>query len=96
MTYKELKIQVSKNVGLDEEIISKVLDETFFSIKQALRKDERIQIPTFGVFHVKERKERKGINPRTRKKITISAKKIPIFTPSYSLRKEIEKGHFET
>ena len=62
--------------------LSAVID----SIKDALKAGEKVQITGFGTFDVKERKERTGINPLTKKAITIPASKTPVFKAGSKLK----------
>lgn len=48
-------------------------------IAEALKKGENVAIPGFGTFSVKERAERKGINPLTKEPIVIPARKAVAF-----------------
>ena len=53
----------------------KALNATTEVIKNALVEGEKIQLVGFGTFSVNERPEREGINPSTKEKIKIAAKK---------------------
>lgn len=94
MTYKELKVQVSKNAQVPYEIADKAVEETFQTIKNALLRGERLQIPAFGVFYVKTKKPRKvrTIHGKTEE---LPSKKIPVFAPSKALKHEIESNTFK-
>ena len=94
MTYKELKIQVSKNTSVPYEIAEKVVEETFFTIKDILLKGDRIQIPAFGVFYTKVRNPRKVRTFRGEVK-QLPSKRIPVFAPARALKKEIESNTFK-
>ncbi len=94
MTYKELKVQVSKNAQVPYEIADKAVEETFQTIKNALLRGERLQIPAFGVFYVKTRKPRKVKTVKGELK-QLPTRKIPVFAPSLALRKEIESNTFK-
>ena len=49
------------------------------SIKDALVKGDKIALVGFGTFSVNERPAREGINPATKQKIKIAAKKVAKF-----------------
>mgnify|MGYP002747199542 FL=1 len=57
----------------------KALDATTAAIKEALVKGDKIQLVGFGTFSVNERPAREGINPATKAKIKIAAKKVAKF-----------------
>ena len=79
------KAEISKKDG--EKAVSAVID----AITEALVKGEKVQLVGFGTFEVKERSERKGINPRTKKEITISASKLPSFKAGKALKDAVSK-----
>jgi len=60
-------------------------------IHDTLKKKGKVQLVNFGTFSVAKRAQRKGVNPRTKKPITIPAKMVPKFTPGKSL-KDVVKG----
>jgi len=94
MTYKELKIQVSKNAQIPYEIADRTVEEVFQTIKNALLRGERLQVPAFGVFYVKTKKPRK-VKTFHGKMKELPSKKIPIFAPAKALKKEIESNTFK-
>lgn len=49
------------------------------TVVDALKKGEEVSLAGFGTFKVKERAERKGVNPQTKQTITIPASKMPSF-----------------
>jgi nucleoid DNA-binding protein len=51
---------------------------------------EEISIPGFGKFSVVTRKARTGLNPQTKKKIKIPAKKAPKFTSAKALKDSVK------
>ncbi len=82
--------KVSKATGMKKKD-SKVAVEAFLStVSDALAKGEKVQLIGFGTFEVKKRKARDSINPQTRKKIKIPAKKVPKFRPGKALRERVK------
>jgi len=66
--------------------------ETFLStIEETLKKGEPIQFIGFGTFEVVSRKERTGINPTTKQKIKIPARKAVRLKVSKVLSEKINK-----
>jgi DNA-binding protein HU-beta len=45
-------------------------------VKKTLKKGEKITLVGFGTFQVRQRKATTGINPQTKEKIKIPAKKV--------------------
>lgn len=58
-------------------------------ITSALKEDEEVQITGFGKFYVREQKAREGINPQTREKMHIPARKVPAFSAGNVLKESI-------
>ena len=63
----------------------KAVDAAFAAIADALKKDDKVQLVGFGTFSTSVRAAREGINPLTKQKITIAAKKVAKFKPASEL-----------
>ncbi|MBN1289479.1 MAG: HU family DNA-binding protein [Actinobacteria bacterium] len=85
-TKKELVDAVASDAGLSKTDAASAVDAVLNAITDALKKGEKVQLPGFGSFEVKERKERQGINPKTGEKITIAATKAPTFKAGKGLK----------
>jgi DNA-binding protein HU-beta len=59
---------------------------TLEALKDALAKGEKVQLIGFGTFDVVERAARTGINPQTKKKMQIPAKKAVRFRAGKPLK----------
>ena len=68
----------------------KALEATIEAIKNALVDGDKIQLIGFGTFSVSERPAREGINPATKEKITIAAKKVAKFKAGAELADAIK------
>lgn len=78
---------VIKKVGkekmeLPKSHVERIVNFVFDSVKEALKKEKVVQLVGFGSFVVKQRKERKGRNPKTGEVITIKARKTVGFRAS--------------
>lgn len=78
---------VAKNYELSKAAVESVVDATFDQIGKAIKKDKRFAVPGFGVFSVRQRKARKGRNPRTGEAIKIKASKSVGFKAAPALKK---------
>lgn len=76
MTKAELVKKIAEQANLTNADAKLALDATLQAIKDALVAGEKVQLVGFGTFAVTERPAREGINPATRQKITIAAKKV--------------------
>ncbi|MBI1883128.1 MAG: HU family DNA-binding protein [Chlamydiae bacterium] len=64
----------------------KALDSVLNAIRTGLKKDKAVQLIGFGNFVVRNRKARKGINPKTREQIQIKASRSVGFKPGKALK----------
>ena len=71
--------KIAAGAGLSKADAKKALDATTAAIKEALVAGDKIQLVGFGTFSVNERPARDGINPATKDKIKIAAKKVAKF-----------------
>ena len=76
---KDMIMEFIKGIGLSKVEAKKALDATVAAIKDALVAGDKIALVGFGTFSISERPAREGINPATKQKITIAAKKIAKF-----------------
>ncbi|MDD6228755.1 MAG: HU family DNA-binding protein [Bacteroidales bacterium] len=87
MNKTDLINEIAAKAGLSKADARKSLDATLESIEQALAKDDKVQLIGFGTFSIVEKEARTGINPRTKEKIEIPARKVVKFKPAADLAK---------
>ena len=85
MTKKELVSEIAKRAGLRKTDAKKALDAMMEAVEAELKEGREVRLVGFGTWKVVERAERKGVNPRTREKITIPARKVVKFVPGKKL-----------
>ena len=91
MTKAELINAIAEKGGLTKKDAEKSLNAVVASITDALVNGDKVQIVGFGTFEVRERKAREGINPQTKKKISIAATKVPAFKAGRALKDAVAK-----
>lgn len=79
MNKTELVEKIAATAGLTKADSKKALDATLAAIKDALAANDKVALVGFGTFSVNERPAREGINPATKEKIQIEAKKVAKF-----------------
>ena len=79
MNKTELVEKIAAGAGLSKVDAKKALDAAVVAMKDALIAGEKVALVGFGTFSVNERPAREGINPATKAKITIAAKKVAKF-----------------
>ena len=89
MTKAELVKKIAEQANLTNADAKLALDATLQAIKDALVAGEKVQLVGVGTFAVTERPAREGINPATRQKITIAAKKVAKFKAGAELDSQV-------
>lgn len=79
MNKAELVDAVAAKTGASKAKTAEMLDAFMGAVKDALAKQDAVQLIGFGTFSVSERAAREGRNPATGKTIKIAAKKIVKF-----------------
>lgn len=90
MNKSELIAAISAQAEISKKDAESALNATIDAIKGALKKGDKVQLVGFGSFEVRERAERKGRNPQTKKEIVIPATKVPVFKAGKALKDEIK------
>lgn len=68
-----------------------MLETVFGIMKETLETGEKLKIPGFGNFEVKQKQDRLGRNPQNGEAITITARRVLTFKPSLLLKEAINK-----
>ena len=89
MNKTDLIGNVALRTGAKKKDVDMIITATLDAIEEALASGERVQLTGFGSFDVRERAERVGRNPRTRKEILIPACRVPAFRAGKSLKDRV-------
>jgi len=90
MTKRDLVVRIADETGLIQQDVYTVVQKTLDYIIEGLAKGENIEFRNFGVFEVRERKQRIGRNPnRPEQVVTIPARKVVKFKPGKVMKKII-------
>ena len=76
MNKTDLIEKIAAGSGLSKDASKKAIEATILALKDALKAGDKISLVGFGTFSVGERPAREGINPLTKEKIQIAAKKV--------------------
>jgi len=91
MNKTELIDKVAAGAGLTKIDAKKAVEAAFGAIKDALIEGDKVQLVGFGTFAVAEKPAREGINPATKEKIQIAAKKVAKFKAGAELAEAVNK-----
>ncbi|MDR1354457.1 MAG: HU family DNA-binding protein [Oscillospiraceae bacterium] len=86
MTKQDVVDALAIKVQITKKDADAYLHAFFDIIGEGLARGEKVIFTKFGIFEVRERAERKGINPRTKEPMTIPASKHPAFRPASALK----------
>lgn len=90
MTKREMVVQISAETGLIQEDVAVVVQKTLDAIIEALVQGKTVEFRNFGVFIVRQRKQRIGRNPNQPSHVvTIPPRKVVKFKPGRIMRKKI-------
>lgn len=79
MNKTDLVNAIAEKTNLTKADAKLALDATLETISNAILNDEKVALIGFGTFSVTEKAARTGINPRTKEKIEIPARKVVKF-----------------
>lgn len=91
MNKTELIGKIAAGANISKADAKKAFESTVAAIQEALVAGDKIQLIGFGTFSVSERPARQGINPATKEKITIAAKKVVKFKAGAELAASVDK-----
>ncbi len=75
MHKSDLVKAVAANSGMSGPAAEKAVNAVFDSIKDSLKKGDKVTLTGFGTFEVTSQAAREGRNPKTNSKIQIAARK---------------------
>jgi DNA-binding protein HU-beta len=88
MTKQDLVNKVAES-GITKKQAGAAVEAVVEAIKEALAAGDKVNLVGFGSFSIRERAAREGRNPRTGKKLNISAKKVPVFKAGKELKESV-------
>ena len=91
MTKAELIDQIAAEATISKKDTGKALNAAINAITASLEKGEKVVLPGFGTFEVREKAATTARNPRTGETIQVAAKKAPAFKAGASLKASVNK-----
>jgi len=90
VTKKDLTAEVAETTDLSKKDTEEVINAFLDSVKNSLKKGEKVSIAGFGNFEIRERSARVGRNPRTGESMNIAASKVPAFKAGKELKELVK------
>lgn len=90
MTKAEFVDKLAQKGNITKKQASEAINLIFDAVAEGLAAGDEISIPGFGKFSVVTRKARTGLNPQTKKKIKIPARKAAKFSAAKALKDSVK------
>ena len=82
MTKADIVIEISKNTGIEKQIVKEIIEAFMVTVRNSLVKDKNVYLRGFGSFIVKKRAEKTARNISKNTIMIIPEHFIPAFKPS--------------
>ena len=91
LTKRNLAIRIAEETGLTQQQVIAVIQKTLDSIVESLSQGQTIEFCKFGVFDVRERRQRVGRNPhKPDQVVVIPSRKVVRFRPGKTMKELIK------
>jgi integration host factor subunit alpha len=91
MRKADIANEVFEKLGISKKESADILEVILNSIKEVLKKGEMVKIAGFGNFVVRQKRARKGRNPKTGEEIGITPRRVVTFRPSQVFKKFVNQ-----
>lgn len=88
-TRMDLTEAIIREIGLSRAEASRMVESVLEEIAAALERGESVKLSSFGSFHVREKGERIGRNPKTGQEVPIEPRRVLSFRASSVLKERI-------
>jgi len=82
---------IHQNIGFSKIISENIVNDIFYIIMSAFKKNEKVKISSFGTFQKRRKNERLGRNPKTKEERIISARTVITFRASKLFKDRINQ-----
>ena len=86
LTKAELADLLFEKVGLNKREAKDMVEAFFDEVRLALEKGDSVKLSGFGNFHLRDKPQRPGRNPKTGEEIPITARRVVTFHASQKLK----------
>ncbi len=91
MTKVDIVDQIYEKVGFPKSEVAKIVETVFGIIKETLQREDKLLISRFGNFVIRNKRTRRGRNPRTGGIIQITPRRVLTFKPSAMLKDSLNR-----
>lgn len=93
VTRADLAEAVFKRVGLSRTESASLVETVIDELCETIARGETVKLSSFATFHVREKNERVGRNPKTGEEVPISPRRVVSFKASNVLKERIYEAH---
>ena len=91
MTKAELVDKIAeKKPSLTRKQVEVIVNTVLDGIKDALSREDKVEIRGFGSFRVRHRRAKEGRNPKTGETVSVPPKKVPFFKAGKEMREMVD------
>lgn len=91
MNNKELQVALASKLGISQSETEELLQATINALIEKLSENKSVSIHGFGSFEVREKNERITVNPLTKERSIVPAKKALAFKSSTVYKEKIKE-----
>jgi len=92
MTKADLVHELAVATNCSKREAFDLVEDFFALLKETIEAGEDLKISGFGMFEVRNKKARRGRNPKTGEGLTITPRRVLTFRPSAVLRKRLNRS----
>lgn len=92
VTKDDLVVDIAQKTGLQQLEVKRIVQMVLDGITEALATEGRLELRSFGVFQVRERKERTARNPKTGITVEVPSRKAVVFKAGKLMKERIRHG----
>jgi len=91
LTKADMVERLFEELGLNKREAKDLVEMFFEEIRNALAQGEDIKLSGFGNFHLRDKSERPGRNPKTGEMIPVTARRVVTFRAGQKLKSLVEE-----
>ncbi len=92
LTKDKLITNLQTRMGMSKQESQQLVDQLLEIMKETLALGDDLLISGFGKYSVRQKRERRGRNPKTKESLVLAARKVLVFKSSGVLRARINKS----
>ncbi|MGB1361553.1 MAG: integration host factor subunit alpha [Alphaproteobacteria bacterium] len=91
LTKVNIAEKIYNKTGIPRVVISDIIGCLFEEVCINLERGKNVKLSSFGTFKTREKSARIGRNPKTGKEAVIEARRVVVFYPNNTLKKDVAK-----